>query len=84
MTFGIPSNLASVAAIIPGLGKSLWALGCAECYMTSAALTGTAGHALNVAILVLGLPPLAMFLGILYYLWRSGCTRGAKPAEQLS
>ena len=79
---GKSCNFAGVAAILPCFGKSLWALGCAECYLTSAALSGSAGHSLDMGVLVLGLPPLAMFLGILYYLRRRSPLRNAKPAEE--
>ena len=68
MTLGKSCNFTGVAAILPCFGKSLWALGCAECYLTSAALSGSAGHSLDIGILALGLPPLAMFLAILFYL----------------
>jgi hypothetical protein len=77
-------NLASVAAILPGFGASLWALGCAECYLTSSALTGGAGHALDMGVLVLGLPPLTIFLGILLYFYRRSRAWRAQTANQLS
>ena len=75
---GTSGSIAGVAAFLPGLGKSVWAMACAECYLTSSVLTGNAGHALDKAVLVLGLPPLTMFLSILFYLhrrsrsWRTG------------
>jgi len=74
-------NFAGVAAILPGFGKSMWVLACAECYETSSALTGSAGHALDKAVLVLGIPPLTMFLGILFYLHRRGRAWGAVSAS---
>jgi hypothetical protein len=70
MLLGNLGSLAGVAAAFPGLSKSLWAVACAECYATSSALGGTAANALDKAVLVLGLPPLAMFLSILFYFRR--------------
>ena len=77
---GTSSSIAGVAAFLPGFGKSMWAMACAECYLTSSVLTGSAGHALDKAILVLGLPPLTMFLGILFYLYRRSHTWNTKTA----
>ena len=83
MTLGKSCNFTGVAAILPCFGKSLWALGCAECYLTSAALSGSAGHSLDIGVLVLGLPPLAMFLGILYYLRRRSPLAMPSPQGKL-
>jgi hypothetical protein len=77
------SNLAGSATALSGLGKSMWALGCAECYTTSSALSGGAAHALDKAILVLGIPPLLMFLSILLYLYRRGRAWRTKPARHI-
>jgi hypothetical protein len=70
MLLGNLGSLAGVASAFPGLGKSLWGVACAECYITSSTLGGTAAHALDKAVLVLGLPPLAMFLSIFFYFRR--------------
>ncbi len=68
------------AALLPGFGKSMWALACSQCYLTSSVLTGSAGHALDKGVLVLGLPPLTMFLGILFYLHRRSRAWHVEPA----
>jgi len=80
---GKSGNSAGIAAFSLGFGKSTWALACAECYLTSSALTGSAGHALDKALLVLGIPPLMMFLGILFYFHRRSRTWRAEPAGRL-
>ncbi len=44
-----------------------FAQGCAMCYTSAAAASAAAMRSLNIGILVLLLPPLAMFIGILTY-----------------
>ena len=46
---------------------SACAQGCAMCYTSAAAASAAAMRSLNIGILVLLLPPLAMFIGILTY-----------------
>jgi len=47
-----------------------FAQGCAMCYTTAAAQSPKAQAALNHGILVLLIPPLSMFIGILVFLYR--------------
>ena len=49
---------------------SAFAQGCAMCYTSAAAASAAAIRSLNIGILVLLLPPLAMFIGILTYALR--------------
>ena len=46
---------------------SAFAQGCVMCYSSAAAASAAAMRSLNIGILVLLLPPLAMFVGILTY-----------------
>ena len=47
--------------------SSVFAQGCAMCYTSAAAASAAAMRSLNIGILVLLLPPLALFIGILTY-----------------
>ena len=46
---------------------SAFAQGCAMCYTSAAAAGAAAMRSLNIGILILLLPPLALFVGILTY-----------------
>ncbi len=60
--FAVPLMLAVAPAAL--------AQGCVMCYTTAASQGPRAIHALNQAILVLLLPPLAMFAGIFGFIYR--------------
>lgn len=53
-----------------GFAPGAFAQGCALCYTTASAAGAAAQHSLRVGILVLLLPALTMFLGVLFLLYR--------------
>ncbi|MFB3921330.1 MAG: hypothetical protein ACE145_06380 [Terriglobia bacterium] len=59
-----------IVAIGLGLPTSLSAQGCAMCYTSAAAAKKAGLQALREGILVLGIPPLVMFIGIFLYVFR--------------
>jgi hypothetical protein len=82
-------GLSSVASLLP-LGKGAWERVCATCFLlvwphiskrswdaSFGGLTQRSAHALDMAILVVGLPPAFFFIGLFLYIrrrssaWRS-------------
>ncbi len=74
MKYRIASRL--VALLVLGVALAFMfvpqaaAQGCALCYKTAAATGKQGTHTLNQAILVLLIPPLAIFLGIFAFFYR--------------
>ncbi len=62
--------LLAVAAILLALPTPLAAQGCAMCYTSAAAAKEAGLQALRNGILILGIPPLVMFIGIFLYVLR--------------
>lgn len=62
--------LLAVAAIWLALPAPLAAQGCAMCYTSAAAAKKAGLQALQSGILILGIPPLVMFIGIFLYVFR--------------
>lgn len=60
-------RLAVLAAAIVGLAPAAWAQ---HGYMSAPILNHKQAHSLDQAILVLGIPPLTIFIGILFYFYR--------------
>ena len=59
------------------------AQGCALCYNTAAATGKQGTHALNQAILVLLIPPLAIFLGIFAFFYSRRNAQRVEDTESL-
>ena len=57
--------LLAIAATLVALAPSAFAQGCVMCYTSASAANKQGERALDRAIIVLLLPPLAMFLGII-------------------
>jgi hypothetical protein len=62
--------LLAMAAIALALPVPLAAQGCAMCYTSAAAAKKAGLQALQSGILILGIPPLVMFIGIFLYVFR--------------
>lgn len=60
----------AAAAIWLALPEPLSAQGCAMCYTSAAAAKKAGLQALREGILILGIPPLVMFIGIFLYVFR--------------
>jgi hypothetical protein len=73
--------LTALAATIVAFAPAAFAQGCVMCY-TSASAAGKRGeHALDKAILVLLIPPLLLFVGILIFAFRRSHASSARAAE---
>ena len=59
-----------VAAAALAVAPGAWAQGCAMCYQDAAAQSPRAKHMLDLAILTLLIPTLAMFGGVLFAAFR--------------
>ena len=74
MKHGSAIRLAALLTLALALGFAFApqaaAQGCAMCYNSAAAAGKQGTHALNQAILVLLIPPLAIFLGIFAFFYR--------------
>ena len=68
--YGTLLALLVVAAIGLGLPVPAAAQGCAMCYTSAAAAKKAGLQALQNGILILGIPPLVMFIGIFWYVFR--------------
>jgi len=75
--------LAVLAATLAACAPAALAQGCVMCY-TSASAAGQRGqHALDRAILVLLIPPLLLFIGILAFAFRRSRTQSARSPATL-
>ncbi len=74
---------ASILALLLALvsGRGVFAQGCAMCYNSAAAAGKQGTHALNQAILVLLIPPLAIFLGIFAFFYRRRNAQRVEDSE---
>ena len=68
--YGTLILLLLAAAIGLALPVPLAAQGCAMCYTSAAAAKKAGLQALQSGILILGIPPLVMFIGIFWYVFR--------------
>src|SRR5580658_1117289 len=57
--------------ILIGLAPLAQAQGCAMCAATASQASAQGKHALNVGILMLLAPTLAIFCGVFFFVWRS-------------
>jgi len=65
--FGKWRRLACIATAILVLQQAAWAQ---HGYVSAPMLNPSQAHSLNKAILVIGIPPLMLFIGILFYFYR--------------
>lgn len=65
-------TILAVAMCLLGAVAQGFAQGCAMCYTSAAAAGKTATHALNLGIIVLLLPSLLLFLGVLAFTFYRG------------
>lgn len=63
-------GLAAVVAAVLSLGQSAWAQGCVMCYTSASALNKSGASALDKAIIVLWIPPVMIFCGVFFYIYR--------------
>ena len=75
--------LATLATLLSGSSLG-FAQGCPMCYNTAAAAKAGAIHALRSGIIVLLLPPLAMFIGIFVIAFRSRESSGDDGPERVA
>lgn len=77
--------LSALIAICGVLASSstAWAQSCAMCYNAAAAAKATAIQALRHGILILLVPPLAMFIGIFAVAFRRSNSFSGEQAEEL-
>src|SRR5580693_658247 len=68
--------LAALAALTP----AAQAQGCAMCAATASQASAQGKHALNVGILILLAPTLAIFCGVFFFVWRSKEPPNSAPA----
>ena len=60
-----------VLLAVAGLAPAAHGQGCAMCAATASQASAQGKHALNVGILVLLAPTLAIFCGVFFFVWRS-------------
>jgi hypothetical protein len=72
--------LAAVAVLTP----AAHAQGCAMCAATASQASAQGKHALNVGILILLAPTLAIFCGVFFFVWRSKEPPNSAPALLLT
>lgn len=58
------------------IGPPAWGQGCAMCYKAASAAGKAAGRALDSGILVLLIPTLVLFVGVLVFAVRRGSSAG--------
>lgn len=79
----IVALLAALGATVIALAPAALAQGCVMCY-TSASAAGQRGeHALDKAILVLLIPPLLLFIGILVFAFHRSQASSARAAATM-
>ncbi len=66
----LAAQAAAAFLVFLALGQSAWAQGCILCYTTASSLNKKGIHALDKAILVIGLPAVFLFIGIFVFLYR--------------
>lgn len=72
MSFGKwQRRLVALGVAVGSMQEAAWAQ---HGYVSAPILSPSAAHSLDKAILVLGIPPLMMFLGIFLYFYRRRCT----------
>ena len=64
------AQIATAFLVFLALGQSAWAQGCILCYDNASALNKKGIHALDKAILVIGIPPVLLFIAIFVYIYR--------------
>jgi hypothetical protein len=66
--------------LLIGLAPAAHGQGCAMCAATASQASAQGKHALNVGILMLLAPTLAIFCGVFFFVWRSKEPPNSSPA----
>jgi hypothetical protein len=78
-------GLGAALAGVLSLSQSAWAQGCVLCYTSASALNKNAAHELDKAIITLWIPPVLLFGGIFFYIYkRRSAWRDAASDESLA
>ncbi len=86
----LAARAAAVFLALVAFGQSAWAQGCILCYDNASALNKKGIHALDKAILVIGIPPVLLFIAIFVYIyrrrhaWRGASAEDFAPQRELA
>ena len=80
--FGGKIGLGAAVAGVLSFSQSAWAQGCVLCYTSASALNKNAAHQLDKAIITLWIPPVLLFGGIFFYIYKRRAAWRDMAAEE--